>query len=317
MAEADRRRQDAGEGRCGAGARPRGAEAEGVHARGAAGGDEGVQAGDGARGGRLRPGLQGLGRRAHAQPGQEQRRRHRRRQEAQPGERPGPAGVAGGSTEPLAWNTRLKIAIGAARGLAFLHSSEKQVIYRDFKASNILLDSDFTAKLSDFGLAKNGPSAGRSHVTTRVIGTYGYAAPEYVATGHLYVKSDVYGFGVVLLELLTGLRAHDLNRPGHQQNLVDWARPYLSGRGKLTSLMDQRLGGQYPPKAALQAAKLANKCLAGDPRSRPSMADVVTALEGVEAMQAPDAGAKGHRDLPPRPVARRSSPYHDSSRPPR
>ncbi|TKV98393.1 hypothetical protein SEVIR_9G557400v4 [Setaria viridis] len=222
-----------------------------------------------------------------------------------------------GSTEPLAWNTRLKIAIGAARGLAFLHSSEKQVIYRDFKASNILLDSDFTAKLSDFGLAKNGPSAGRSHVTTRVIGTYGYAAPEYVATGHLYVKSDVYGFGVVLLELLTGLRAHDLNRPGHQQNLVDWARPYLSGRGKLTSLMDQRLGGQYPPKAALQAAKLANKCLAGDPRSRPSMADVVAALEGVEAMQAPDAGAKGHRDLPPRPVARRSSPYHDSSRPPR
>jgi serine/threonine protein kinase len=177
---------------------------------------------------------------------------------------------------------------------------------------------DFTAKLSDFGLAKNGPSAGRSHVTTRVIGTYGYAAPEYVATGHLYVKSDVYGFGVVLLELLTGLRAHDLNRPAHQHNLVEWARPYLSGRGKLTSLMDQRLGGQYPPKAALQAAKLAAKCLTGDPRSRPSMADVVAALEGVEALQAPDAGAKGqhHRDLPPRPAARRS-PYSDPSRPPR
>ncbi|CAN6314172.1 unnamed protein product [Urochloa humidicola] len=220
-----------------------------------------------------------------------------------------------GSTEPLPWSTRLKIAIGAARGLAFLHSSEKQVIYRDFKASNILLDSDFTAKLSDFGLAKNGPSAGRSHVTTRVIGTYGYAAPEYVATGHLYVKSDVYGFGVVLLELLTGLRAHDLNRPGHQTNLVEWARPFLSGRGKLTSLMDQRLGGQYPPKAAHSAARLANKCLAGDPRSRPSMEEVVAALEDVEAQQGPaGAGAKGHRDLPPRPGARRS-PYHDSSRP--
>nr|CAB3497177.1 unnamed protein product [Digitaria exilis] len=218
------------------------------------------------------------------------------------------------SQEPLPWNTRLKIAIGAARGLAFLHSSEKQVIYRDFKASNILLDSDFTAKLSDFGLAKNGPSAGRSHVTTRIIGTYGYAAPEYVATGHLYVKSDVYGFGVVLLELLTGLRAHDLNRPSHQQNLVDWARPFLAGRGKLTSLMDQRLGGQYPPKAALQAARLANRCLAGDPRSRPAMADVLAALEGIEAMQAP-AGAKGsHRDLPPRPVSR-PSPYRDSSMP--
>ena len=115
--------------------------------------------------------------------------------------------------------------------------------------------------------------------------------------------------------LLTGLRAHDLNRPAHQQNLVEWARPYLSGRGKLTSLMDQRLGGQYPPKAALQAAKLANKCLAGDPRSRPSMADVVDALEGIQAtQQAPAAGGKGHRDLPPRPVARRAA-YHDSSRP--
>ena len=174
---------------------------------------------------------------------------------------------------------------------------------------------DFTAKLSDFGLAKNDVlSEERSHVPTRVILNTGYAAPEYVATGHLYVKSDVYGFGVVLLELLTGLRAHDLNRPSHQQNLVDWARPYLAGRGKLASLMDQRLAGHYPPKAALQAARLANKCLAGDPRSRPSMADVVDALEGIEAtqQQAP-AGGKGHRDLPPRPVARRSpAPYHDS-----
>ncbi|GJN09201.1 hypothetical protein PR202_ga27184 [Eleusine coracana subsp. coracana] len=188
-------------------------------------------------------------------------------------------------------------------GLAFLHSSEKQIIYRDFKASNILLDSDYTPKLSDFGLAKNGPAAGKSHVTTRIIGTYGYAAPEYVATGHLYVKSDVYGFGVVLLELLTGLRAHDPNRPSDQQNLVEWARPYLSGGRKLTSLMDQRLGGRYPPKAALRAARLANKCLSGEPKSRPSMADVVAALEDIEALQ---LQAKGHRDLPPRPGARRS-----------
>ncbi|KAL5650311.1 hypothetical protein ACJX0J_041120, partial [Zea mays] len=88
----------------------------------------------------------------------------------------------GGSFEPISWNLRLRIAIGAARGLAFLHSSEKQVIYRDFKASNILLDTNYNAKLSDFGLAKNGPTGGDSHVTTRVMGTYGYAAPEYVAT---------------------------------------------------------------------------------------------------------------------------------------
>ncbi|GJN30189.1 hypothetical protein PR202_gb18477 [Eleusine coracana subsp. coracana] len=209
----------------------------------------------------------------------------------------------GATFEPLSWSRRLKIAIGAARGLAFLHSSERQIIYRDFKASNILLDSDYTPKLSDFGLAKNGPAAGKSHVTTRIIGTYGYAAPEYVATGHLYVKSDVYGFGVVLLELLTGLRAHDPNRPSDQQNLVEWARPYLSGGRKLTSLMDQRLGGRYPPKAALRAARLANKCLSGEPKSRPSMADVVAALEDIEALQ---LQAKGHRDLPPRPGARRS-----------
>ncbi|KAL6649146.1 hypothetical protein ACP70R_013370 [Stipagrostis hirtigluma subsp. patula] len=217
----------------------------------------------------------------------------------------------GASFEPLSWSLRLKIAIGAARGLAFLHSSEKQIIYRDFKASNILLDSDFTPKLSDFGLAKNGPSAGKSHVTTRIIGTYGYAAPEYVATGHLYVKSDVYGFGVVLLELLTGLRAHDLNRPSHQQNLVEWARPYLAGGRKLTSLMDQRLGGRYPPKAALRAARLADRCLCGDIKSRPSMADVVAALEEIEAL--PAAGSKGHRDLPPRPGARRSPCRHPTS----
>ncbi|MED6133784.1 putative serine/threonine-protein kinase pix13, variant 3 [Stylosanthes scabra] len=88
------------------------------------------------------------------------------------------------STEPISWNTRLKIAIDAARGLAFLHTSEKQVIYRDFKASNILLDGNYNAKISDFGLAKLGPIGGESHVSTRIMGTYGYAAPEYIATGN-------------------------------------------------------------------------------------------------------------------------------------
>ncbi|EHA8590643.1 putative serine/threonine-protein kinase PIX13 [Cocos nucifera] len=191
----------------------------------------------------------------------------------------------GAAFEPLSWSLRLKIAIGAARGLAFLHTSEKQVIYRDFKASNILLDSNYNAKLSDFGLAKHGPTGGDSHVTTRVMGTYGYAAPEYVATGHLYVKSDVYGFGVVLLEMLSGQRALDTNRPSGQHNLVDWARPYLADRRKLSRLMDQRLEGQYPSKGALQAAQLTLRCLAGDPKSRPSMKEVVETLEQIEAMK--------------------------------
>ncbi|KAK4848345.1 hypothetical protein QYF36_011930 [Acer negundo] len=97
----------------------------------------------------------------------------------------------GSAVQPLPWDIRLKIAIGAARGLAFLHMSDKHVIYRDFKASNILLDGSYIAKLSDFGLAKMGPSASQSHVTTRVMGTYGYAAPEYVATGHLPGMEEV------------------------------------------------------------------------------------------------------------------------------
>ncbi|KAL3344079.1 hypothetical protein AABB24_023492 [Solanum stoloniferum] len=105
----------------------------------------------------------------------------------------------------LPWNVRVQIVIGAARGLAFLHASEKQVIYRNFNASNILLDGSYNAKIADFGFAKQGISASQSQVTTWVVGTYGYAAPEYVATGHLYVKSDVYAFGVFLVEMLTGL----------------------------------------------------------------------------------------------------------------
>ncbi|KAK4561968.1 hypothetical protein RGQ29_004713 [Quercus rubra] len=163
----------------------------------------------------------------------------------------------GSAVQPLPWDIRLKIAIGAARGLAFLHTSDKHVIYRDFKASNILLDGSYTAKIPDFGLAKLGPSASQSHVTTRVMGTYGYAAPEYVATGHLYVKSDVYGFGVFLVEILTGLRALDTNRPSGKRNLVDWVKPYLSERRKLKQIMDSRLEGKYPSKAVFHISQLA------------------------------------------------------------
>lgn len=190
----------------------------------------------------------------------------------------------GAAVQPLSWNLRLRIVLGAARGLAFLHSNEKQIIYRDFKASNILLDGNYNAKLSDFGLAKNGPMGSASHVTTRVMGTYGYAAPEYVATGHLYVKSDVYGFGVVLLEMLTGQRALDLNRPNGQQNLIDWLKPLLSDKRKLIRHMDSRLE-EYPRKAAYQAADLTLKCLGTEPRVRPSMKEVVESLERIQAIK--------------------------------
>ncbi|XP_047311487.1 probable serine/threonine-protein kinase PIX13 [Impatiens glandulifera] len=189
----------------------------------------------------------------------------------------------GSFVDPLSWNMRLKIAIGAARGLAFLHSSDKKVIYRDFKASNILLDGNYNAKISDFGLAKFGPSGGDTHVTTRIMGTYGYAAPEYIATGHLYVKSDVYGFGVVLLEILTGLRALDTKRPNGQQNLVEWTKPYLCNKKKSKSIMDPKIKGQYSSKAAIEVAQISLRCVESEHGKRPSMNEVVEALERVEA----------------------------------
>ncbi|KAI3760488.1 hypothetical protein L1987_50883 [Smallanthus sonchifolius] len=102
--------------------------------------------------------------------------------------------------QPLSWSIRLKVALGAAKGLAFLHSAETKVIYRDFKTSNVLLDLDYNAKLSDFGLAKDGPTGDKSHVSTRVMGTYGYAAPEYLATGHLSTKNGS-GVGISGVEV--------------------------------------------------------------------------------------------------------------------
>ncbi|KAH9709787.1 serine/threonine-protein kinase PBS1 [Citrus sinensis] len=127
--------------------------------------------------------------------------------------------------EALDWNTRMKIAAGAAKGLEYLHDkANPPVIYRDFKSSNILLEEGFHPKLSDFGLAKLGPVGDKSHVSTRVMGTYGYCAPEYAMTGQLTVKSDVYSFGVVFLELITGRKAIDSTRPHGEQNLVTWTK---------------------------------------------------------------------------------------------
>ncbi|XP_054819127.1 probable serine/threonine-protein kinase PBL2 isoform X1 [Prosopis cineraria] len=186
--------------------------------------------------------------------------------------------------QPISWATRMSIAVGVARGLAFLHSLDANVIYRDLKASNVLLDSDFNPKLSDFGLARDGPTGDNTHVSTRVIGTQGYAAPEYVATGHLTSRSDVYSFGVVLLELLTGRRALEDDRPGSiEETLVDWAKPFLSDSRRVLRIMDTRLGGQYSKKGAQAAAALALHCLTSDPRYRPPMVDVLAALEALSS----------------------------------
>ncbi|XP_074309738.1 putative serine/threonine-protein kinase PBL3 [Silene latifolia] len=181
--------------------------------------------------------------------------------------------------QPISWETRLKVAIGAAKGLSFLHDAESQVIYRNFKPSKILVDADFHAKLSDIGLAKAGPTGDHTHVSTEVIGTWGYAAPEYVAIGHLSTKSDVYSYGVVLLELLTGRRAYDRSKVTEEQDLVDWAKPYLGDRRKLFRIMDTKLEDQYPQKAALKVASLAVQCINSEPRLRPKMSEVVEELE--------------------------------------
>ncbi|KAK1351254.1 putative serine/threonine-protein kinase PBL26 [Heracleum sosnowskyi] len=181
--------------------------------------------------------------------------------------------------QPLDWYTRMKIALHAAKGLEYLHEkANPPVIYRDLKSSNILLDHDFNAKLSDFGLAKLGPMGNSSHVSTRVMGTYGYCAPEYQRTGQLTAKSDVYSFGVVLLELITGRRAIDIRRENREQTLVSWAEPVFKEPHRFTELADPLFEGKFPLKGLNQAVAVASMCLQNDAMIRPLMSDVVTAL---------------------------------------
>ncbi|PWZ08972.1 putative serine/threonine-protein kinase PBL23 [Zea mays] len=183
------------------------------------------------------------------------------------------------SWKPLPWHTRMRVAVGAAKGIEYLHEvANPPVIYRDLKASNILLDRDFNAKLSDFGLAKLGPMGDQSHVSTRVMGTYGYCAPEYAMTGKLTKMSDIYSFGVVLLELITGRRAIDVTRPSEEQVLVHWATPLLRDRRRFMKLADPLLGKRYPVKGLFQALAVASMCLQEDAASRPGISDVVSAL---------------------------------------
>ncbi|XP_043711204.1 probable serine/threonine-protein kinase PBL21 [Telopea speciosissima] len=182
--------------------------------------------------------------------------------------------------ESLEWNTRMKIAIGAARGLEYLHcKANPPVIYRDLKSSNILLDNDFNPKLSDFGLAKLGPVGDKTHVSTRVMGTHGYCAPEYAMSGKLTLKSDVYGFGVVLLELITGRMAIDCTKAHAEQNLVSWSRPYFKDRRKFVQLVDPLLQGRFPIRSLHHAISITVMCLQEQPNFRPLMGDVVVALE--------------------------------------
>ncbi|XP_039848749.1 receptor-like serine/threonine-protein kinase ALE2 isoform X7 [Panicum virgatum] len=180
----------------------------------------------------------------------------------------------------LDWDARLRIALGAARALAYLHEdSSPRVIHRDFKSSNILLEYDFTPKVSDFGLARTALGEGNEHISTRVMGTFGYVAPEYAMTGHLLVKSDVYSYGVVLLELLTGRKPVDMSRPPGQENLVAWASSLLTSRDGLESIIDPSLGRSIPFDSIAKVAAITSMCVQPEVDQRPFMGEVVQALK--------------------------------------
>ncbi|KAJ7294776.1 hypothetical protein O6H91_21G065100 [Diphasiastrum complanatum] len=182
---------------------------------------------------------------------------------------------------PLDWPTRKLIALGAARGLSYLHDHcDPKIIHRDVKAANILLDEEFEAVVGDFGLAKL-MDYRDTHVTTAVRGTIGHIAPEYLSTGKSSEKTDVFGFGIMLLELITGQRAFDLARLANDDDvmLLDWVKGLLRER-KVDLLVDPDLKKNYDPVEVEQLIQVALLCTQGSPMDRPKMGEVVRMLEG-------------------------------------
>lgn len=184
----------------------------------------------------------------------------------------------------LDWGRRCKICLGIARGLAYLHEESRlKIVHRDIKATNVLLDKDLRAKISDFGLAKLDDEE-NTHINTRIAGTIGYMAPEYAMRGHLTYKADVFSFGVVTLEIVSGKSNMSVRPEDDCMYLLDWAY-VLQERGALLELVDPTLGSEYSKKEALQMLNLALLCTKPSPALRPTMSSVVSMLEGRTLVQ--------------------------------
>ncbi|XP_072972032.1 probable receptor-like serine/threonine-protein kinase At4g34500 [Typha angustifolia] len=186
-----------------------------------------------------------------------------------------------GRISPLTWDTRMKIAVGTAKGIAYLHEGlEPKVVHRDIKSSNILLDKHWNAKVSDFGLAKL-LGSGSSYVTTRVMGTFGYVAPEYASTGMLNEGSDIYSFGVLLMEIISGRSPVDYRRPAGEVNLVDWFKGMVGSR-RVEEVVDPLIREQPSPRALKRVLLVCLRCIDSDAEKRPKMGQIVHMLEGDE-----------------------------------
>ncbi|CAI9292137.1 unnamed protein product [Lactuca saligna] len=183
-----------------------------------------------------------------------------------------------GDVSPLTWSVRMNIVQGTAKGLAYLHEGlEPKVVHRDIKSSNILLDRQWNPKVSDFGLAKL-LGSDTSYVTTRVMGTFGYVAPEYACTGMLTEKSDVYSFGILIMELITGRNPVDYGRPQGEVNLVEWLKTMVGNR-KSDEVVDPKLTDMPSSKALKRILLVALRCVDPDAQKRPKMGHVLHMLE--------------------------------------
>ncbi|XP_068318492.1 probable serine/threonine-protein kinase PBL26 [Pyrus communis] len=219
----------------------------------------------------------------------------------------------GPDDKPLDWYTRVKIAYGAAMGLEYLHEkANPPVVYRDLKSSNILLDEAFNPKLSDVGLAQLGSEGDKSHGPSRLMGTYGFCAPEYSKSGEFTMKSDVYSFGVILLELITGRRAIDTTRSNDEQNLVSWAQPIFRDPKKYPDMADPLLNKQFPEKDLNQAVAIASMCLQEEAEVRPFMSDVVNTLSFLSTTPPPPEAVPAPRPADLTPTEKREENNDES-----